>query len=107
MTLLESLIALVLLGLAAVGFLEAFQSASRSTTNAADWVQAVSYAEAAMEQTKLGSGDRAAASTLPPGFVRRIDVQPWSGAGDVARITITITHPGERTFVLNRLVRVR
>jgi hypothetical protein len=70
-------------------------------------VQAVAYAEAAMEETKLGTDDRVASSTLPPGFVRRIDVQPWSGAGAVERITITITHPGERTFVLNRLVRAR
>ena len=49
MTLLESLVALVIIGLTAVGFLELFQGTSRSSRDADAWLQAVAYAESAME----------------------------------------------------------
>jgi type II secretory pathway pseudopilin PulG len=107
MTLLEALVALVILGLSAVGFLEAFQGTSRATRDAETWVQAVGYAEAAMERTKLGGGAAGAPfpDALPPGFARRVDVRPWPGAAGVAEVTVTIALPGGGAFVLHRLVR--
>ncbi len=107
MTLFEALVALVVLSLAAVGFLGAFQGAARSTRDAADWVQAVSYAEASVEETKLGPRVLPTLpESLPGGFVRVIDVEAWAGAPGLERVVVTVGMPGGRTFTLHRLVRV-
>ncbi len=108
MTLLESMVALVVLGLAGVGFLEVFQGSARSTGDASTWIQAVAFAEASMEESKLGgpvpgAGD----ASLPGGFTRAIDVRPWLGARDVELVTVTVTMPGGGAFVLRRLSRAR
>lgn len=102
MTLFDAVVGLVLLGLAAVGFLGAFQAASRSSLNTAEWVQAVGYAEATVEETKLG----AALTPLEPasGYGRTLTVQPWDGARGIERLTITITLPRGGAFVVHRLV---
>jgi type II secretory pathway pseudopilin PulG len=107
MTLLEALVALVILGLVAVGSLEAFQGTSRSTRDAEAWAHAIGYAEATMEQTKLGTGpgERAVRGALPPGFARDIKVQRWPGARGVDLVTVTVSLPGGGTFELHRLVR--
>jgi type II secretory pathway pseudopilin PulG len=97
-TLLETLVALVILGLAGVGFLEAFQATSRSSADAAAWVEAVGAAEAAMEETKLGT---------PPMSDARVDVRPWPGAAGVELVTVTVALPDGGSFVLRRLVRTR
>ena len=103
MTLLEAVTALVILGLAAVGFLEAFQANGRSKRHAGDWVQAVAYAEAAMEETKLAAAP--VSDTLATGFSRRVEVEPWPNAHGLARVTVTITMPNQGAFKLQRLVR--
>ena len=105
MTLLESLVALVILGLTALGFLQAFQVTTRSTRSSSDWVQAVSYAESAMEETKLGTNPVPFADSLSSGHTRTMDVQPWPGIAGVEQVTVTVTLPGGGTFVLQRLVR--
>ncbi|MGH7470166.1 MAG: type IV pilus modification PilV family protein [Longimicrobiales bacterium] len=106
MTLLESLVAVVILGLVAVGFLGVFQQTARSTYSAHEWVQAVGLAETTMEQTKLGTGTSSTfVDSLPAGFARRIDVQPWPVVRGIERVTVTITLPGGGTFALQRLVR--
>jgi type II secretory pathway pseudopilin PulG len=97
-SLLETLVALVILGLAGVGFLEAFQATSRSATDAEEWVEAVAAAEAAMEQTKLG---------LAPTEGPRVDVRPWPGAAGVELVTVTVALPDGGAFVLRRLVTIR
>ena len=108
MTLLEALVALVILGLASLGFLGAFQSASRATQDAALWVQAVGYAETAIEQTKLGAGAQAVPpEALPQGFAQAIDVQPWDGARDIDLVSVTVRLPDGGAFVLHRLARAR
>lgn len=109
MTLFETLVALVILGLTSVGFLGAFQASSRSVRDAEAWVRAVGYAEAAMEQTKLGTGadDLTLREPLPPGFARDMDVQPWLGTPGLERVTVTVTLPGGGSFELHRLVRTR
>ena len=104
MTLLEALTGLVILGLAALGFLGVFQATTHSARDAAVWVQTVESAEAAMEQTKLGvprAGDAA-----PGGFVRCGNTRPWSVPG-VQEITVTVTAPNGKTFTISRLVRAQ
>lgn len=103
MTLFDAIVALVILGLAAVGFLGAFQASTRSAQHTAEWVQAVGYAEAAMEDTKLGSTP-AANEQLAAGFSRDVTVQPWRGTPSMEQVTVTITMPRGATFVLQRLV---
>ena len=98
MTLLETLVALVILGLAGVGFLQGFQATSRNNASTQAWVEAVSAAEAAMEETKLGA---------PPTSDARVEVRPWPGAPDVDLVTVTVALPDGGSFVLHRLVRVR
>ena len=107
MTLLEPLVALVILGLSATGFLQAFQGASRSILAAEDWLHAVGYAEAGMEETKLGGGAGATPfpRPVPRGFSRTVSVQPWEGAPGVELVTVTVTLPGGGTFSLQRLAR--
>jgi type II secretory pathway pseudopilin PulG len=105
MTLLEAVVALVILGLSAVGFLEAFQTTSRSSRDAAQWVQAVSYAEAAMESTKLPAA--APTDTMPSGFSRTVVLEPWPNAAGLTRVTVTVTMPDQRAFTLQRLVRTQ
>jgi type II secretory pathway pseudopilin PulG len=103
-TLLESLVALVILGLTAVGFLEAFQATSRSAREASAWVQAVGYAEASMEQSKLGTAADPFADSLVSGFSRDIEVRPWPGSRGVEQITVTVSLPRGGVFMLHRLV---
>jgi type II secretory pathway pseudopilin PulG len=97
-TLLETLVALVILGLAGVGFLGSFQATSRATRDAEAWIDAVSEAEVAMEETKLG--------TAPSNGVR-VDARPWPGAAGVDLVTVTVALPGGGEFVLRRLARIR
>jgi Tfp pilus assembly protein PilV len=102
MTLFEALVALVILGLSAIGVLEALQVNSRATREAVVWTQAVGYAESAMEETKLGVPP--ASDSLAAGFSRVVSAQPWVVPG-LQRVTVTVTLPRGGSFVLERLVR--
>ena len=97
MSLLEALVALVVLGLTGVGFLEAFQGASRSARDAAAWTTAVAYAESTMEQATLG-----APPDSLPGYGREVAVRPWRGGVD--EVAVTVTLPSGARFTLRRLV---
>jgi type II secretory pathway pseudopilin PulG len=101
MTLLESMVALVILGLAAVGFLELFQRASVATRDTAAWSRAVAAAEVSMERAVL----------LPESVVdsvdglrRRIDVRPWSAGVREIIVTVDVPPPAGASVVLHRLV---
>jgi type II secretory pathway pseudopilin PulG len=101
-TLLEALVALVVLGLTGVGFLEVFQGAHRSARDAAAWTAAVAYAEAGIEEAALGPPPAAGADSLPD-FRREVAVRPWRGAVD--EVTVTVTLPSGARMSLRRLVR--
>jgi Tfp pilus assembly protein PilV len=103
MTLFEAMVALVILGLSAIGVLEALQVNSRSTREAVVWTQAVGYAESAMEETKLGAPP--SMDSLATGFSRRVTSTAWPGVPGVQRVTVTVTLPRGGTFVLERLVK--
>ena len=103
MTLFEAMVALVILGLSAIGVLEALQVNSRSTREAVVWTQAVGYAESAMEGTKLGAPP--SMDSLAMGFSRSVTSTPWPGVPGVQRLSVTVTLPRGGTFVLERLVK--
>ena len=110
MTLPEALVALVILGLSAVGYLDVFRSSAGSVREADEWTHVVALGETAMEGATLGDalqaqrgllgdGDRAA------GFQQRIDVVPWRAGID--EVVVTVTSPRGTTFILRRLARQR
>src|SRR5437870_3998359 len=109
MTLLEPLVALIIFGLAAVGFLEAFQATARATRDADEWIQAVSYAEAAMEQTKIASGvaDAMLPTSGAAGFAREVTVERTPDNPALETVTVRVTLPRGGVFVLQRIVRAQ
>jgi prepilin-type N-terminal cleavage/methylation domain-containing protein len=104
LTLLEVMVALVILGLVGTAFLETFTGALWSTARARAWAQALVYADEGQEATKLQGLQPAVTSDIPlgGGFRRRITSKPW-GLG-VTRVTVTVTLPDGQEFDLDRLV---
>lgn len=104
LTLLEVMVALVILGVVATGFLEALAGALRGTADASTWAQALVYGEQGQELIKVEGLDRVSGAevALGGGFTRRTTVQPW--ADGVARATVRVTLPNGARFELDRLV---
>lgn len=102
MTLLESVVALVIVGLAAVGFLNLFESDARLPAAAREWTSAVSYAEEGMELAKLGQSTQ---SSNRSGFSRRVERRPF--ANHLEEIRVVVTMDGGATFELRRLAASR
>lgn len=104
MTLLEAIIALVILGLVVLSYLELFAGTVRSSDQAQTWSQAVVYAEDAMEAAKLEEqGPRVVpVERLGGGFERRVEVNRY-GPG-LARVTVVVSLPQGGRFELERLV---
>ncbi len=102
MTLLESIVALVILGLAAVGFLELFQRATVATRDTAAWSQAVAIAEWSMEQAVVQPSP---VNDSVNGLRRRVEIAPWASAG-LREIVVTVDVPPPRgaSVILHRLV---
>lgn len=105
MTLLESVIALVILSLTAVGVLGIFQQTNRAAADARAWTTATAYMEAAMESAKIGEWSTASAVSLPPGFSRRIETQP--GPNGLTDVVVTVSVPGGAALTVHRLMSPR
>ncbi len=106
-TLLEVMVALVILGLVVVGYLEVFGGALRAADTARTWSLAVAYATDAMERAKLEGGALRPSSTLPEslpgGFARHVETAPWDL--DLRRVSVVVVLPGGGRYALERLVR--
>jgi type II secretory pathway pseudopilin PulG len=89
MTLLESIVATVILGLAAVGFLELFQRATIATRDAGSWSRAVAAAERSMESAVLRPE---AVSDSVDGMRRRIELRQSRVPG-VREIVVIVDVP--------------
>lgn len=104
MTLLETVIALVILSLAAVGLLELFERTSRTASDAQSWVSAAAYAEQGVEAAKIGDVALRAlpAQRLAPGFSRKVE----KGAlrNGIADVVVTVSIPRGGQYVVHRLV---
>jgi len=105
-TLLETMIALVILGLVVVGFLQLFGLAVRTSRRVESWTDAVAYAEAGMELAKLDLAEAVGRGfeELPDGYRRQVTTRPWSATLRVA--TVTVAFPGGGEFRVERLVEV-
>jgi len=104
-TLLESLLALVILGISAVGYLEVFQGSSRAVRDAEQWERAAAVAEATLEVELLTrqEGLPAIRPDIPEGFSAQVEVTPWSGR--VTDVVVTVRLPDGKSFTVHRLVR--
>jgi len=105
MTLLETVVALVILSLSAIGVLGIFQQANRAAVDAQVWSVATSYAEQGVEAAKIGPAAlrELDAPQLPAGYARRIDVRP--GVHGLADLSVTVTVPGGASMVVHRLIQ--
>ena len=106
-TLLEAMVALVILGLVVMAYLELFGTTARATSGAEAWSRAVAYAEDGVERTKLDRGDTASpgVEALPGGFERRVEVAPW-GDG-LQMVTVAVGLPAGGHYEVSRLVETR
>lgn len=106
LTLLETMVALVILALVVVGYLEVFGASVRAAQNAAEWSRAVTYAEAGMEMAKLNLPAALGRGTesFGDGFARRIEVRTSSPR--LQLVTVTVTFPDGGSFTLNRLLEM-
>jgi prepilin-type N-terminal cleavage/methylation domain-containing protein len=104
LTLLEVMVALVILGLVVTGYLQAFAGTARATDDARVWSQAVVYAEDAMETMLSASGELRSGpvEALGGGFERQVSVQPWSP--DIVRVTVVVHLPRGASYEVQRLV---
>ncbi|HXQ28685.1 MAG TPA: prepilin-type N-terminal cleavage/methylation domain-containing protein [Gemmatimonadales bacterium] len=104
--LLEVLVALVVLTLVGLAYLELFHQSHRIATGASDWSDAVAYAENAIEQAKLGTLPLNASPTaLPGGFRRQLTRRPWQDGLDL--VTVSVFLPDGAHFDLSRLAKPR
>jgi prepilin-type N-terminal cleavage/methylation domain-containing protein len=105
LTLLEVLVALVVLSLVGLGYLQLFQGSHRLVADSREWSEAVAHAEDAMERAKLGSLSLSTpAESLSGGFRRQITSRPWQPG--LVLVTVTVFLPAGGRFDLDRLARV-
>jgi prepilin-type N-terminal cleavage/methylation domain-containing protein len=104
LVLLEVLVALVLLSVVAVGYLQLFGRSHRLAREAGEWSVAVDYAADALERVKLDAPARLPDGTveaLPGGFRRQVTSRPWRAG--VELLTVTVVLPDGRRFDVNGL----
>lgn len=98
LTLLEVLVALLILSVVTAGYLELFHGSHVLLARSRLWTQAIAYASDGMEQAKLG--DRRAVM-LPGGFRRQVISVAW--APGIERITVRVMLPDGARFDLRQL----
>lgn len=109
MTLLEVMVAMVILGLVVATYLELFSGALRGAGAAQTWSQAVAFATDGMERAKLEPQTcrLPAAEQLPGGFVRRCETRAWEASdrySGLSALRVVVTLPDGKEYALERLV---
>ena len=103
MTLLEALVALVILGASAAGFLGVFQNSAQAVQSAAAWNDATARAATTLEDAVRASKEGTTPEVSTGDAQARVDIQPWSATVD--DIVVHVTLPDGRTMTVHRLVR--
>jgi prepilin-type N-terminal cleavage/methylation domain-containing protein len=105
LTLLEVMVALMILGLVGLSYLQLFHQSHRIVGDSRQWSKAVEYAEDAMERAKLegASTEPRAEELLPGGFKRQVATQPWRAG--LVLVEVTVSLPGNARFDLRRLMQ--
>jgi prepilin-type N-terminal cleavage/methylation domain-containing protein len=99
LTLLEVIVALVLLTLVGAAYLELFSQSHRIVGSAREWSDAVTYAQDQMEIAKLGKS----LDPLPNGFHSRLTRAPWRAGYTL--VTVSVFLPGGQRFDLSRVTK--
>ncbi len=99
-SLLEALVALVILGLTVLAYLQLVTASTRSIQRAELWSRAVVYAENAMEALEI-RGPAEERRTLEDGFEQAVEVRPLNGG--LQMVTVTIYFPEGGRHTLSRL----
>lgn len=104
LTLLETMVALVILGLVVLGYLEVFAGTARAQRNTEVWTQAITYAEDGMELAKLDlpTAVSRGREELEGGFQRQVDSRSLDA--ELLLVTVTVYFPDRGQFALNRLL---
>ena len=104
LTLLETMVAMIILGLVVVSGLELLAGTRRLSAEADAWARAVTYAEEALDRTvaerPLQPGTFV--DSLPDGLRREVRIRP-TGEADLYRVDVTVTWAGDGRFELSRL----
>lgn len=105
-TLLEAMVAMVILALTVVTALGLLADTSRFSARTEEWQHAVTLAEDAMDMALAGAVPpvRAWTDSVAGGFTRRVEHTVADRPG-LSRIDVTVTWPGNGRFTLSRLVR--
>jgi prepilin-type N-terminal cleavage/methylation domain-containing protein len=109
-TLLEAMVALVILGLVIVAYLELFGNTVRVASSADDWSRAVTYAEDELQRLQLDRNavsDRGADDKLATGFEKQVFMEPWRQDQRLQLVTVAVSMPGGGALHLSRLMDVR
>jgi prepilin-type N-terminal cleavage/methylation domain-containing protein len=103
LTLLETMVALVILGLVVTASFQLYGSALRSAAGAREWTTATAYAEEGMELAKLDPAGMVARGreTLEGGFQREVQVRSLDGR--LSAITVSVVFPEGGVFEVSRL----
>ena len=101
LTLLEVLVALVVLTVVGVSYLQLFSESHHVVGVAQQWSNAVAYAQDAMEHAKLTGAD--VAGRLPGDYRRQITRRPVDAGYTL--VTVTVTMPNGARYQLDRLTR--
>ncbi|MFN8627444.1 MAG: prepilin-type N-terminal cleavage/methylation domain-containing protein [Candidatus Binatia bacterium] len=104
-TLVELLVALLVLSVAALGLASTLASTGRALSLSRKWMQATQLAAEGMEQ--LRAGQALGSSGVLGGFERSVVTAPWDGHPALQRLEVTVSwNDGEaQTFRLVTLVR--
>ena len=110
MTLMEAVVALVILALAAVGSLELAQGASRLEFAAVEWNAAISLAESRMAQVSLDASSESVYSTTPVDSRdqarlegTRVTRESWRPGLDLVSVIVPVSDG--KQYVLRKLIR--
>jgi prepilin-type N-terminal cleavage/methylation domain-containing protein len=103
LTLLEVMVALAILGLVVLGYLQAFAGTFRLTEDASEWTRAVGYAEALMEEIKISpatAGQRGEPDEPAHGYQRWVTRKEWRDGTEL--VTVIVTMPRGARLEISR-----
>jgi prepilin-type N-terminal cleavage/methylation domain-containing protein len=94
LTLLEVMVALAILGMVVLGYLQAFAGTFRLAEDGTDWTRAVGFAEAEMEEMKIfplaPANDESASDEPAPGFRRWVAREHWRDGTEIRTVVVTL-----------------
>jgi Tfp pilus assembly protein PilV len=101
------MVALVILGLVVLGYLELFGGTLRLASDASEWTRAVAFAESTMEDMKIApaaSGEHEQPDQPAEGYSRWVTRNEWHDGTEL--VTVIVTMPRGGRLEISRAFRV-